>query len=419
MADLLAEAELPSPWDGLRDQPDFDQLLAKRISDLGPADRMMACSRITEATDQQRRVLMAIAYYGWTNWVSFQALAADTAIRMDVLGRALRQLNDKGILRQTTLHLTNGRRLRLLTISGQYLLLGYHRRFGESAQGNLPPAVFDTQSAQGNLPPAVFDTQSAQGNLPPAQIGAQGNLPSQKANSPTRTLVSSSSYISEDIEQLTNRGPAQGKLPPAPPWWDRFVFHVARIPHPPVRAPKWLELASLLDAGRDPDGRVLMEACAQFLDVYSKPKHSAVRSLRAVVRKIYLGLLDGGPKLYAADTWFSPEPDPQEEPEPEPVSDLPLAPPLPTAADPAAAKLWREVLGDLQSQLPRPTFETWLKNTEGVRLQGETFVAEAPGTFVVEWLERRMHHAMEKTLEKVAGRPLELRLRVRTNPVGG
>ena len=74
------------------------------------------------------------------------------------------------------------------------------------------------------------------------------------------------------------------------------------------------------------------------------------------------------------------------------------------------------MLGDLQLQLPRPTFETWLKNTEGVLLQGESFVVEAPGTFVVEWLERRMYHAMEKTLEKVAGRPLDLRLRVRTNP---
>ena len=93
-----------------------------------------------------------------------------------------------------------------------------------------------------------------------------------------------------------------------------------------------------------------------------------------------------------------------------------IGPPLP--ADPAAAKLWRGVLDDLRLQLPRPTFETWLKGTEGVALQGESFVVEAPGTFAVEWLERRMFHALEKTLEKVAGRPLELRLRARTNSAG-
>ncbi len=80
------------------------------------------------------------------------------------------------------------------------------------------------------------------------------------------------------------------------------------------------------------------------------------------------------------------------------------------------------MLGDLQMQLPRPTFETWLKPTEGVSLSQESdgaqvFVVEAPTPFAVEWLERRMLHALQRTLEKVAGHPVELHLRVRSEGI--
>ena len=80
------------------------------------------------------------------------------------------------------------------------------------------------------------------------------------------------------------------------------------------------------------------------------------------------------------------------------------------------------MLGDLQMQLPRPTFETWLKPTEGVSLSqdsdgAQVFVVEAPTPFAVEWLERRMFHALQRTLEKVAGHPVELHLRVRSEGI--
>jgi len=75
------------------------------------------------------------------------------------------------------------------------------------------------------------------------------------------------------------------------------------------------------------------------------------------------------------------------------------------------------VLGDLQMQLPRPTFETWLKSTEGVADDGQSFIVEAPTPFAVEWLERRMFHALQRTLEKVADRPLQLQLRVRSEGI--
>jgi len=72
------------------------------------------------------------------------------------------------------------------------------------------------------------------------------------------------------------------------------------------------------------------------------------------------------------------------------------------------------VLGNLQLQLPRPTFETWLKLTEGVAYDDHVFVVEAPNSFAVEWLERRIYNALQKTLHKVSGREFELQLKVRS-----
>ena len=37
------------------------------------------------------------------------------------------------------------------------------------------------------------------------------------------------------------------------------------------------------------------------------------------------------------------------------------------AERPRAVDVWQKVLGRLQAVLPRPTFETWLKDTDGVR----------------------------------------------------
>ena len=75
------------------------------------------------------------------------------------------------------------------------------------------------------------------------------------------------------------------------------------------------------------------------------------------------------------------------------------------------------MLGDLQLQLPRPTFETWLKSTEGVAENGQVFVVEAPTAFTVEWLEKRMFHTLQRTLEKVAGCPMQLQLQVRSGGI--
>ena len=79
-------------------------------------------------------------------------------------------------------------------------------------------------------------------------------------------------------------------------------------------------------------------------------------------------------------------------------------------ADPDARSLWAAVLADLQVQLPRPTFDTWLKPTAGVAFQGDRFIVVAPTPFAVEWLERRIFHTLQSALERATGRGLQLQL---------
>jgi chromosomal replication initiator protein len=80
----------------------------------------------------------------------------------------------------------------------------------------------------------------------------------------------------------------------------------------------------------------------------------------------------------------------------------------------SAREVWRAVLGELQLQLPKPTFETWLKQTEGINYDDSRFVVEAPTPFAIAWLERRMYQTIQKTLEKVTGRLLDIQFRVKS-----
>ena len=76
-------------------------------------------------------------------------------------------------------------------------------------------------------------------------------------------------------------------------------------------------------------------------------------------------------------------------------------------------EVWRAVLGELQLQLPRPTFETWLKQTEGVSCDDSTFVVEVPTPFAVAWLERRMYQSIQKTVEKITQQSMDIQFQVK------
>ena len=76
-------------------------------------------------------------------------------------------------------------------------------------------------------------------------------------------------------------------------------------------------------------------------------------------------------------------------------------------------EVWRAVLGELELQLPRPAFETWLRHTEGIDFDDGSIVVEVPTPFAVAWLERRMYQTIQRTVERVTQRPLEVQFQVK------
>ena len=77
-----------------------------------------------------------------------------------------------------------------------------------------------------------------------------------------------------------------------------------------------------------------------------------------------------------------------------------------------AQKLWSASLGQLQLEVPRPSYETWLKGTMGLSIDGDLLSIGTPTTFASEWLGRRMHQVIEDVVSDVAGRPIRVAIKV-------
>lgn len=77
-------------------------------------------------------------------------------------------------------------------------------------------------------------------------------------------------------------------------------------------------------------------------------------------------------------------------------------------ADPTAQRIWDTALGHLQIHITRPNFDTWLKDTTGVRMENGHFVVGVPSEFVKEWLASRMRGLVSQTLAEILGRPTEV-----------
>ena len=64
----------------------------------------------------------------------------------------------------------------------------------------------------------------------------------------------------------------------------------------------------------------------------------------------------------------------------------------------SAQEIWEAALGELQLQVSKPNYKTWLGKTVGLSFQGNQFVIGVPNTFVAEYLDQNLHSLIEKTL---------------------
>ena len=64
----------------------------------------------------------------------------------------------------------------------------------------------------------------------------------------------------------------------------------------------------------------------------------------------------------------------------------------------SAQEIWETALGELQIQVNKTNYRTWLGKTAGLSYQGNQFVVGVPNTFVAEYLDKNQRSLIEKTL---------------------
>jgi len=85
-----------------------------------------------------------------------------------------------------------------------------------------------------------------------------------------------------------------------------------------------------------------------------------------------------------------------------------------------AQSLWETALAQLQLQVTRPNFDTWLKDTVGLGFQDSLFEVGAPNDFATEWLSTKLRPLIAKTLSGIVGYPVDVSFRLLTSrPNGG
>jgi hypothetical protein len=71
--------------------------------------------------------------------------------------------------------------------------------------------------------------------------------------------------------------------------------------------------------------------------------------------------------------------------------------------------VWQAALGELQLQMTKATFDTWVRNTRLVSCQDGVFVIGAQNEFTRDWLENRLLTTVKRTLVGILGHAVEVR----------
>ena len=70
-----------------------------------------------------------------------------------------------------------------------------------------------------------------------------------------------------------------------------------------------------------------------------------------------------------------------------------------------AGQAWQATLGQLQMEMPKATFDTWVKGTELIKHQQNTFTISVQNTYARDWLENRLTTTAEKMLTGIMDAP--------------
>ncbi len=76
-------------------------------------------------------------------------------------------------------------------------------------------------------------------------------------------------------------------------------------------------------------------------------------------------------------------------------------------------EIWETALGQIQLQVNKPNYDTWLRDTTGVSYQDDIFVVGVPNVFIAEWLRNRLYSLIKRTLSSVIGKNIRVQFAIR------
>jgi chromosomal replication initiator protein len=80
------------------------------------------------------------------------------------------------------------------------------------------------------------------------------------------------------------------------------------------------------------------------------------------------------------------------------------------------AAIWETALGQLELQVTRPNFDTWLRDTVGLRLEDDRFIVGVASDFAIEWLRTRLRSLIGRVLSQILGDPISVGFEVEQAP---
>jgi len=75
-------------------------------------------------------------------------------------------------------------------------------------------------------------------------------------------------------------------------------------------------------------------------------------------------------------------------------------------------EIWEAALGELQLQVSKPNYKTWLQKTVGLSFNDDQFTVGVPNTFVAEYLDQNQRSLIEKTLIGITQRNINVLFQV-------
>ncbi|HJW84317.1 MAG TPA: DnaA N-terminal domain-containing protein, partial [Anaerolineae bacterium] len=80
-------------------------------------------------------------------------------------------------------------------------------------------------------------------------------------------------------------------------------------------------------------------------------------------------------------------------------------------------QVWQAALGELQLQMSKPTFDTWVRPTRVYSYEDGEFIIAVPKAYMKDWLESKLSSSIKRSLAGIMGRSVDVTFVVFETPL--